>query len=1000
MKHKVLKHTMVLLCFLSLVAFQAMAQRSVSGKITDGETGESVPGASVIVKGTTSGTISDFDGNYTLNVPDGATLVFSFVGYETQEVAVGARAVVDVSMATDLVSLAEVVVVGYGEVEARDATGAVASVKAEDFNGGVVSSPEQLIQGRTAGVSIIQNSGEPGGGINIRIRGTSSVRSGNNPLFVVDGVPLSGSGTSGGGENFGLGSQTEKNPLNFLNPNDIASMDILKDASATAIYGSRGANGVVIITTKSGSGNRAGQLSYNYSLGISNITEKYDLLNAEEFIAGYSQFNDATATAAADLGGDTDWQDAILRTAYTNTHNLSYGGGDESGNYRISLSLADQEGIIKQNGLERQTIRFTGSKKFLDDKLTISVQATASDVTDDNVPITDNAGFEGDLLGNALKVNPTRPILFPDGNFHQPTSLQTEPNPVAMLELSKDNTYTLRTLGNFSAEYAITDDLSFKTVYGFDRTLSSRLSAYSPALRAQGITNMGRYFSSDVQQDNVLWENYFTYNKDFGSTSLNAVMGYSFQQFDRSTKVIEATGFSELDPEKIINNVADAGATTVARNSSREISELQSFFVRANVGIKDKYLFTGTLRLDGSTRFGPGNQTGVFPAFAFKWRISDEDFAPSVFSDLNLRAGWGITGNQEIPNNLFLTRQRRSDVDIDNGGNINGGGVNNVAFANPDIKWEQTSQVTFGLEYGFMDNRLRGTLEYYYKNTTDLLIQIVSAQPAASPFVWNNLDANVINKGYEAQIEFDAVDQGDFSWNIVANAAVNNNEVKNFDGVLDTGEINGQGLSGAFVQRIAEGRPLGSFFVREFIGFNAEGIAQYTVDAQQFVGQSALPNTTIGITNNFSYKDFDLSMFWMASLGHQIYSNTANAFFTAGSLSNGRNVASSVVGNGEGGLNAPDVSTLFLEDGDFWRLANLTLGYNIGTDNTFLSSLRVYVTGQNLITITDYSGQDPEVNVNKPITLAGGLAPTPSFGIDYTAYPRARTWTIGVNATF
>ena len=984
------------------MSFHVAAQNiTVTGQVTSADDGSGVPGANILEKGTTNGAITDVEGNFSINVPGDATLVVSFIGFIAQEVAVNGRSTINVVLQTDVQELAEVVVIGYGQVEAKDATGAINSIKEEDFNRGVISSPEQLIQGRTAGVQITNSSGEPGGGVNIRIRGTSSVRSGNNPLFVVDGVPLSGDDTSSSGSNASFGTSSSRNPLNFINPNDIASIDILKDASATAIYGSRGANGVVIITTKSGQAGK-GKLDYSYNLGVARISEKYDLLGADEFLQAYADFNGQQAASEIDGGADTDWQDEIFRTAVTHSHNVSYGGGDDKGDFRFSLSYFDQEGIVERSGLKRVSGRFNGNRKFIDDRLKISTQFTVADTDDENVPITDNSGFRGDLLGAALKMNPTLAVRNADGTFVQPS--QTEPNPIAMLEFSKSFASTLRALGNVSAEFEIIEGLSFKTVVGFDRSFSSRKDAYSRELVAAGIEDKGRLFIGDIETNNQLWENYFTYRTSFGNIEFDALAGYSYQSFEFEAENFEFTNFRTSDLDLMINNFASAAIedsdgnlqqTVVGTNSESRKDELQSFFGRLNFSLQDKYLFTATLRADGSTRFGSGNKYGYFPSFAFKWRLGEENFLPGVFSDLSLRLGYGITGNQEIPHNLFQERQRYADWDINEGGDIEGGGLESVAFPNPDLKWESTSQINLGLDFAFLDSRLTGSLDIYRKNTNDLLIQVTSAQPAVQQFFWTNLDADVINQGIELSLNAVIKDQGNLRWDVLANFAYNDNEVQNFDGLINTGDIDGQGLTGAFSQRIADGQPLFAYFLREFVGYDESGISVYADgDVQRFTGDSPLPTINAGLTNNFSYGNFDLSIFFSGQFGQSVYSNTANAFFTAGSLANGRNVTRDVVGNGEGALNAPDVSTRFLENGDFIRLQNVSLGYNVPLQSEFISSLRFFIAGQNLFVITDYSGQDPEVNVNKAID------DVPSFGIDYTTYPRARTFTFGANISF
>jgi TonB-dependent starch-binding outer membrane protein SusC len=993
----------VLLVLVSSVAWSQ--SRTVTGKVTSADDGSGIPGVNIVEKGTSNGTISDVNGNYSLSVASNATLVFSFVGYKANEIVVGDQSTINTTLESDVTALSEVVVIGYGQVEKKDATGALVSLKPEDFNAGVISSPEQLIQGRAAGVQITSASGEPGAGINIRIRGTSSVRSGNNPLFVVDGVPLSGDEVTSGGSAGALGSSAARNPLNFLNPNDIASIDILKDASATAIYGSRGANGVVIITTKSGKGAQ-GTLDYSYNLSVSKITKKYDLLDREGYLSAVATYNGAQAALDQDRGGNTDWQDEILRTAITHNHSLSFGGGDKQSNYRFSVGYMNQEGIIKITGLKRYTARFNGSRSFINDRLKIGTQITLANTQDTGAPVTDNSGFEGDLLGSALKANPTLPVRDADGKFNQPNT--SEPNPAAILAYTKDYTNALRGLGNVSAELKIAKGFSFKTVLGFDRSFSARKSAFSRDLVVSGIKDNGRLYLTDIQVDNRLWENYFTYDKELSSSmKLNALLGYSYQSFGNTRQSFQFTNFNTSDLNQMINNFASADqrptgdnaagykAGVVGTNSSNSTDELQSYFGRVNLSIADKYIITATLRADGSTKFGGDNKYGYFPSAAFKWRLSDEEFVPEAFSDLSFRVGYGITGNQEIPHNQYQARSRYNDWGLDNDMNINGGGVGTISFPNPSLKWESTSQINAGFDFGFLDNRVRGSLDYYNKNTSDLLIQIQSAQPAVQPFFWTNLDANVKNSGIELSLETDVIARTDFKWTVIGNVAYNKNVVENFNGKINTGGINGQGLSGAYAQRIQNGLPLFAWWVRDFSGYDENGNTKAGPgsDVQSYHG-SAIPKYNAGLTNNFRYKAFDLSIFLSGQFGHKVYNNTANAFFTAGSLANGRNATTDVPSSGEGKLNAPDVSTRFLENGSFVRLQNMSLGYNISTKNTFVSSLRVFVTGQNLFVITDYSGQDPEVNTNKSID---GV---PSLGVDYTSYPRARTFTFGVNASF
>ncbi len=997
-----------------LLCSYASAQRTVSGTITDSKTGEALIGANILAVGTDSGTATEIDGTYSLDVPAGVTeLEITYTGYASQKITLGASNVVNVAM-TEGALIDEVVVIGYGTSKKSNVTGAVSTVNSDDFNGGVIASPEELIQGKAAGVQITSASGEPGAGVNIRIRGTSSVRNDNNPLFVVDGVPLGGSGSISG-DDFGVGSSSARNPLNFLNPNDIESVTILKDASETAIYGSRGANGVVLITTKKG---KSGQslLTYDVSLGFSVAAKKFDLLNADEFKSAWQEFNPTADVDIVDFGGSTDWQDEILRTGVTQSHNVSFGGGNEVGSYRFSIGYQDQKGIVKETALKRLTARFNGNRNFWNNRLKISTQITVSDIHDDFAPITDNAGFEGDLVAAAIKFNPTIPASAADLPADELAAVadttggvvqisNSEPNPLAMLEYSEIFANTLRGLGSVTGELKITDNLSFTTQVGLDRLMSNRIDAYSPNLYfGPQVRGIGRLFSNQLQTANKTWENYLTYDADVSDGfNLNVIAGYSYLTFETRTQGIQMSHFRTDDLDLMINNIAsadlNAGAAIAPINSSYTVDELQSYYGRVTANVQNKYVFKASIRADGSTRFGEGNQYGVFPALAAKWKIAEEGFLGDNFDDFSLRVNWGITGNQEFGHNLFQDRQRYGNWDLDDlATTATGGGLGQVAFANEDLKWESTTQFGAGIDFEIGNGKFGGSLDYYYKNTNDLLIQLSAAQPAPNPFVWTNLDADVINSGVELSVNYFALNTKDLTWNIAANVAYNDNVVRNLGGlIINTGDIDGQGLTGAFAQRIAEDQPLYAFFLREFTGFSEDGATQLYAngDVQSFVGASPLPTWNAGLTNSISYKNLSLTIFLTGQFGHHVYSNTGNAFFTAGAIAGGRNVTQDVIGNGEARTNSPDVSTRFLEKADFVRLQNVSLSYNLVPKNTnYVSNVKFYITGQNLAVFTGYSGLDPEVNVNKQID---GV---PSFGIDYTTYPRARSVVFGANFTF
>ena len=1006
--------------------------QTVSGVVTEalGPLG----GVNILEKGTSNGVLTDFDGNYTITTSAAnPVLVFSYVGYLTQEIAVAGQTSINVALAEDAAVLDEVVVIGYGTTTVRDATGSVASVKADDFNGGIISSPEQLIQGKTSGVQISQSSGEPGAGIAIRIRGTASVRSNNNPLFVVDGIPLSDGGTPGGSE-LGLGTGAAKNPLSFLNPSDIESISILKDASATAIYGSRGANGVVIITTKTGRAGGGGVFEFSTNLSTSKTAERFDLLDGPQFLAAVTQYG-GNADAQY-FSSNTDWQDFIFRTSTSTDNALSYANNYGDGNVRASFSYGKQIGVVENSDQERITGRVNATHRFLDNKLKLNANVSFSRINDQGALITSNNGSLGDLLGAAYFANPTWPT-YPGFN----TGSQV--NPAQLLKYYQDKTNTNRILLNGSAEYSILQNLKAKVNLGFDESSAERKQVLSGEVNSgfnNGAPGNGRGSYQDLNVNNKLMDVTLNYSKDFANSKLDFLVGYSFQQFQNYGRTINGFGFGTGNLDTMGNDLENSASTiegslsvpyqqyaysnaglainqiipeinsnvmvtapnrlaiqTVTGNFYDNTDELQSYFGRLNYTISDKYMFTATIRADGSTRFGPNNQYGYFPSGAFAWQIQDEGFMPESVSTLKLRLGYGITGNQDgLGYGNFTFRQRFGDPGIANDGAVNLGGTTVVAFQNDDLKWEETAQAGVGIDFGFGDDRLSGAIDVYHKTTQDLILQQEAAQPAVQPFVFSNLDAKVINKGIEFALNYDILQQDELTWNLGFNVSYNENEVQDFDGLIQTGQINGNGLTGAYAQLLAEDQPLFSYYLREFGGFDANGVSIYpNGDVQEFVGKSALPDYVVGISTSFSYKRFSLAAYFNGQYGQYIYNNTANAYQTAGIIGTAKNVTQDVLTNGESTANAPDVSTRFLEKGDFLRLQNVSMGYDFPMKSDgALKTLRFSLTGSNLFVITPYSGLDPEVDTPK------GLNNIPSAGIDYTSYPRARSYTLGINATF
>jgi len=1029
----------------ALLCFGLTQAQEVTGTVSDAN--GPLPGASVVVKGTTTGTQSDFDGNYTIAVDGDATLVFSYVGFKTTEIAVNNQSTVNVTLQEDAEALEEVVVIGYGTTTVKDATGSVSAVTSKDFNGGVIASPEQLIQGKTAGVNIQQSSGEPGAGMSINIRGSNSVRANNNPLFVVDGIPLSGENTSPSGDT-GNGASAVRNPLNFLNPADIESISVLKDASATAIYGSRGSNGVVIITTKSGKTSQGGVIEFSTSVSVAKPANKYDLLDRNEFVDAVFKFNPNADLATTDFGFDTDWQDYITRTAASTNNNISYSNNYGKGNVRATLGYSKQFGVVEKTDMERITGRLNIRHRFFDDKLTLGLSTTISRVNDETAPLTGGAGFRGDILGAAYSANPTwsdSPAFGAQGGLLSPANY---------LANTQNRTNTNRVLLNGSIDYKITSELTAKVNLGYDKSESENTSVISSRVRnLDGVQDVGLGFYNILDRENSLIEATLNYRKELENSNLDVLVGYSFQDFKSNGRNAQGRGFSSSDlnvmGEQLRETVNGAAASItgayqqyyygsnttalqvnrlfptvvagdpVAYSFKRNVDgmradtfdftdEIQSFFGRINYSIASKYLFTATVRADGSSRFGPENQYGIFPSGAFAWQLGEEDFVGDGVSTLKLRLSAGVTGNQDgLGYGNFVARQRFGGLNVQNNNEVNQNGLAIVATDVPDLKWEPTLEYNVGLDFGFGSDRLTGSIDVYKRETTDVLLRTPPAAPAVDPFQFGNVDAKIVNQGIEFALAYDWIQKDDVNFSTSFNIAYNSNEVQDFGGLIDTGAINGQGLSGAFAQRFAAGYSLFSYYMAEYTGLdgagqptfkdqNGDGVGDVFQD-KVFVGEDALPDITTGLSLNLSVKNWDLSAYFTGQFGFSIYNNTANGLFTSGSITNARNVTNELANSAEAAGTSADVSTRYLEKGDFVRFQNATLGYNVPLSGEgAFKSLRLSLTGQNLFLVTDYSGLDPEITVATG-DLGSGV---PTRGIDWSAFPNPRTITFGINASF
>jgi iron complex outermembrane receptor protein len=832
---------------------------------------------------------------------------------------------------------------------------------------------------------------------------------------VVDGVPISPGGTTGTASGV-EGSSTPRNPLMFLNPNDIESISILKDASSAAIYGSRGANGVILITTKSGRSGR-GSFTFNASTSLSSTASRYNLMNASDFLAevkranidaGTSPADAAVAVQAVDGGANTDWQDQIFRTSLSQNYNLGWGVTRRGTSVRLSGSYDDIQGIIRNSSLKRYTGRANLIQRFLNDRLRFDLTSTFSNVKNQYPPLTNNAGYQGSLMGAVIAFNPSNPVYNADGSFFDPRDGNR--NPSQMLAYFDDRDNVNRFLGNLSGTYRILEGLSYKATFGYDRSNSVRTSFADPRLSTGsfgGTTNVfgkdlrnpiegnGRTVRQNLELKSILVEHTLTYDKSFGDNLINAVAGYSYQstETDYAGKVGWGLNNAVTKPTDVFVKNFDNFNNYYDFVPDFSKFELQSFFGRVNYTIKDRYLLTATMRADGSSKFGANNRYGYFPAFAAKWRLLRENFASklqNIFTDLSIRANYGLLGSQEGIGPYDAVNLQQTWI-----GNTGQNETVLLHQGNPDLKWEEATTTGAGIDFATRNNVFSGTIDYYYTRRENLLFFAPTPGGfAPQAFWWVNLPGYVINRGWEFGLNVKPVRKRDFTWDINYNMTFIHNEVRNFNVTVNTGAVSGQGLSGAYAQTLANGYPLFTWKMPTFQGYDGNGNARYANGGKDELQGSALPRFLAGISNNFTYKGWTASVFLNAVTGFYVYNNTANALFLRGSIKTAHNATYEAARSNENPINPGSVSTRFLEKGDFVRLSNATLGYTFNLSGKAIKSLSVNLTGQNLALWTNYSGLDPEVNVDKNIN---GV---PSRGFDYTGYPRPRVFTLGVALGF
>ncbi len=983
---KIIYFSFIFICISGVSIFSKSIDTNIKGKVIDETTGEALVGCTVLEKGTKNGVNTDANGAFSISARNAdAVLVIGYIGYLSQEIRVGNQSNIVVKLSPNAQELNEVLVIGYGITSSKDVTGSAKSIKSKDFNTGIITSPEQLLQGKVSGVNITSASGEPGSPLNISVRGPGGIRSGSTPLFVLDGFALDNSGTGGA-----------VNPLTFLNPEDIEAIDVLKDASATAIYGARGANGVILITTKKGKSGTS-KLSYTTNFGVSQIARPIDVFTADEFRSELTKLN----IPFVDDKGNTDWQKEITRQAFTQNHNLTLSGGNEKLKYFGSFGLQKQEGIMKGSNLDRYNGRINLNQNFWENRLSVDANFSASNTKNVRAP------FQS-MIGSALTANPTYSARGTDGK------LKVYPdgtNPLLTLELDQDYNNNFRILGNISPSLTIFKGLVYKLNYGVDYSNNSRDFQSKPNKEP---LREGRLDTYNTFNTNKLIENYLTYsftNKIFG---LSVLGGHSYQKIFLQGRNYSINKFpiNGIEPRynpgfgqdlTYINNAPDGYAV---------VNELQSYFSRANFEYKDKYLATATVRADGSSKFGSNNKYGIFPSFSLGWRLSEESFLKSsgLFDDLKIRAGWGLTGNQEIPSKitqaLFTsTLSATSSYPLDGTKNYPAG-TTYARLANPDIQWEVSQQIDLGVDFSLIKGSLSGSVDYFNKVSKDILLEVIPADPVQpAGTIWTNVkDMEIVNKGLELELLFRKSINKNFKFELGGNVTFIDNMVKNSPyTVIPSGSASGSGLTSATINGYLNNQPIGTFFLKEFIGFDEKGISKFTditgdgnvSDNDRIAAGTALPNKIFNLNGNISFRGFDLNANFNGVSGNKVYDNTANANFYKLRLSKSINTTAEAIAFPEESINnSAPISTRYLKDGGFFRLNNLSLGYNFNTKKlgiqSFIPNMRLSVTGQNLFVITKYDGFDPDVNTDRAIN--GVL----SYGIDYLTYPKAKSFLVGL----
>ena len=996
--------TLLVGLFLSIGAFAQ--QIAVKGHVKD-TTGEPVIGANVLVKGTTNGTITDFDGNFMLNVPKDAILSVSFVGYKSAEVK--AASTVMVTLEDDSQVLDAVVVIGYGSVKKNDMTGSVTAIKPDKLNKGLITNAQDMMTGKIAGVSVISKGGAPGEGATIRIRGGSSLTAENDPLIVIDGLAMDNKGVKG-----------LANPLSMVNPNDIESFTVLKDASATAIYGSRASNGVIIITTKKGQAGARPTISYDGNVSVSTVKSTVDVMDGDQFRSFIKDIWGEDSEAYSKLGNaNTDWQKEIFRPAVSTDHNLTISGGLKNMPYRVSFGYTNQNGIVKTSKFERYTASVSLAPSFFEDHLKVNANLKGM--------IAKNRYADGSAVGSAVSFDPTQSVrsddpyhqYYFDGYFQWNTdasSLNDDTwkrtfnsnapgNPVALLEEKDDRAISKSLIGNLELDYKFhfLPDLHAHVNGGMDLSTGKQYTDVSPYSSTNNY--YGSYGWEQKDKYNLSFNAYLQYSKDFTDKHRFDVMaGYEWQHF-HDTSDQEYWGLYPLS-----NNVVENRGQRYNNTSSGSATEsyLVSFFGRVNYTLLDRYLFTATVRQDGSSRFHKNNRWGLFPSFALGWKLKEEAFLKDVdvLSDLKLRLGYGITGQQNINSGdypylaVYETNKDGAYYPI-----LGEGTTYRPNAYNPDLKWEKTTTYNVGLDFGFLNNRINGAVDYYYRKTTDLLNSVfVSAGTNFKNKVLSNV-GSLENSGIEFSINSKPVVTTDWTWDLGFNITYNKNEITK----LTTGDSEnyyvaaGDNIGGGRDMKAmahAVGHPASSFYVyqqvydengkpieNEFVDRNGDG----TINGDdRYFYKKPTADVLMGLTSRLSYKSWDFSFSLRASLNNYVYNSVEaggsdcnpTSVYSFGALNNRplMGVANNIQNLKDNTL----LSDYFVQNASFMKCDNITLGYSFKKLFGAPIGGRVYAAVQNVFTITKYKGLDPEVEK----------------GLDNNIYPRPLTTLIGLSLNF